>query len=81
MNNTVQKFDRKVVARAYRFIARQAGFHLKRGDRMGTETNRADRWYLVPLNTSYEQETHIKSQSKGFPSMKKAADNISRERE
>lgn len=41
---------------------------------MDTPANRADRWYLVPLDATYEQEIVIKSSGPGFRTLREAAD-------
>lgn len=47
-----RNFDGGVILRALRFRAKLQGFRLERGHYMGGSDDRADRWYLVPLDDS-----------------------------
>ena len=46
------RFDPNVIIRAHRFRAEMAGYPLVRGHFMDGESDRADRWYLVPSDAA-----------------------------
>lgn len=66
-------YDPLVIIRAYRFIAKLAGHRIVRGDHMDRPTNRADRYYLVPLEGGHDDEVRVKEESSGYRTIKDAA--------
>lgn len=46
-----ERYDAGVILRAHRFRAERAGYRLERGHYMDGESDRSDRWYIVPTGT------------------------------